>query len=425
MRAILRRFLKSDKASVMPIVALMLPTIMGFAGLGVDVSNWEMSTRKLQTQTDAAVLAAASDLANGRSQGLATSASLREARNNGFNDTAGVGTLTTTYATDNATGGTVVTVVATQKMDLWFSSMFLTQPVYADTTAKALVSNDGAYCFLGLNRTGSRTINVSGTVTINAVGCGIAENSTDNSALYMNGNDFVNVGKVHLAGNYQTVGNVTFDYTSMNVNSTQTTDPYASLGINAFTGCTRNEQRAGPTRISGNTTLSPGVFCGGINISGNNTITLNPGTYIMDGGDFSASGGGSITGDGVTIILTNSGGSSYGSYGTFNVSGSKNEYFKAPTSGPYAGIAVYQDRNAPTSNGNGLTLTGSAQVQLDGVIYAPSNSVDYGGTSGVTNTTCSKIIADTINFHGTPMLGNDCTGKSTNPIGASTIRLVL
>ena len=398
------------------------------AGLGVDVSNWYMQKRYLQTAADAASMAGAYELANQRTQDQATSAAETRAEENNYDPGASGNTLDTVFGTLN--GNQTVQVNIHAKVNTWFYQVFDSHPVYADVTATSMVNGTtGPYCFLTLDHTAADAMTTAGNATVNAASCGIADNSNNNAALYLNGSAFLNVGAVKIVGNYQiTGGAATFDYTSIRTAGSTTADPYASLGLPSFTGCSKSAQKAGPTKITGGSavTLSPGVYCGGITASGNQDITLSAGTYIMDGGDFNITGGGSITGNGVTIILTNSGGTSYGNYGALSVSGGKSILLSASTSGAYKGIVAYQDRNAPSGTTN--TLTGTAGLTLNGSLYTPSNAMNFGGNGGVSNFSgapCTEIIADTISFQGNPQLGNNCSGVGSASIGQPNVTLIL
>lgn len=143
----------------------------------------------------------------------------------------------------------------------------------------------------------------------------------------------------------------------------------------------------------------------------------------MDGGDFSVSGGSTnVIGEGVSIILTKSG--SGGSWGNVSINGG-NLDLSAPAAGEdMAGVLFYQDRNAPASSQKNSFL-GGATMNLDGVIYTPSRGLDFGGNNGSTSETCTKLIAKTVKFHGTPAIGNHCEGNSNiRDIGIPNIKLV-
>ena len=182
------------------------------------------------------------------------------------------------------------------------------------------------------------------------------------------------------------------------VNAPRTADPFAGTTIPTLSTCDHTN-----LAISGTVTLSPGIYCGGLTVIGSGNATLSPGTYYMDGGGLvgglglSVLLGGTVTGTGVTIVLTASNplvnlpGLSL--LGTINLT--------APSSGPYAGLVVYEDRPALLGvvPGLSLTFTGGAAVNLIGTIYAPHSVVTYAVNGGATHTgQCTRLIADTIAF---------------------------
>lgn len=413
-------FLRSDQAAIAPIVALLMPVLLGFAALGVDASYWMLEKRDLQTAADAAALAGAYELANGNSEAEAEDHARTEANNNGY---TGAGGDFDVLFTEDDDGNDLVRVNISEEVSSYFSKIFMDDSVVAGTTAVAQVdAGSGPYCILSLDPDADSAIATSGSVEIDASGCGVAVNSDSDTALYLNGNVFVNVGDVHIVGSYDVVGgSADFSYASMRTSGSATADPYADFEMESTPAACDHTNYS----TSHDATLNPGVYCGGIRVTGNNTITLNPGTYYIDGGNFNISGGGSITGDGVTIVLTNSGLQHGGSYGNFSVSGNKTVELHAPDSGYYAGMVVYQDRNAPESH-SGNTLTGTAGITLDGVAYMPTRSFDFGGDGAVDGSgTCSKIIAATVTFHGNPTFGSDCSGATAGrSIGARRVALV-
>jgi hypothetical protein len=129
----------------------------------------------------------------------------------------------------------------------------------------------------------------------------------------------------------------------------------------------------------------------------------------------------------VTIIVTNStGNSSYN--GSVNLTGGSSVTFNAPKSDPagltgFAGVAIFQD--PAMGNGLGNSLYGNSSIDINGTIYMPDNSLDFGGTSAGDNQQCTHLIANTIDFHGTPDLGNNCSTNGSKNIGIPSVTLVL
>jgi hypothetical protein len=160
--------------------------------------------------------------------------------------------------------------------------------------------------------------------------------------------------------------------------------------------------------ISGNVSVSTG------------TLDLSPGVYIVDG-TFGLSGG-TISGTGVTIIVTHNSG---GSYGTLSQTGGALD-ITAPTTGTTAGVAIYQDRNAPDSTYTGSacdtncsSFGGTTSTQdIQGAIYFPHGSVAYAGHSANVGSNCTQLIAYTLNLSGTMTFNARCS--STGVLGMSS-----
>ena len=422
----LKKFISSEGGAVLPIAALVFPILMGFAGLGVDASAWMLKKRNLQTAADAAALAGAWEVAFGEDEAAVDTAAEREATYNGYDPTQG-GVLEATILTDDD-GVQSVQVDIDQNAKVYFSSIFLDEDVTVATTATArITTTEGPFCLLSLDPDEGGAITTSGSVTIDAPGCGMAVNSGADDALALNGAVVITVGDVRTVGGVEVDGGAAeFNYASLKTNGYPVQDPYEDMAIPDFEGCSENDMRHAQDANNGDT-LSPGVYCGGISVQAGADITLSPGTYILDGGGFSANGG-SITGEGVTIILTNSGGSAYGSYGNIEIRGNATVYLEAPPEGEeFEGVVIFQDRDAPAAANEVNTVTGDSQIQIEGVVYTPSREFNFGGNgTGVSEQSevCSKIIAKTIILHGNPFIGNNCDGRGTQDIGISNVVLV-
>jgi hypothetical protein len=82
----------------------------------------------------------------------------------------------------------------------------------------------------------------------------------------------------------------------------------------------------------------------------------------------------------------------------------------APTSGATAGLAFFQDRNAPTGVDN--NFTGGSTMNIEGAIYLPNETVNFAG-GAATGGGCTQIVADEVAFKGNANLEANCTGKGT------------
>ena len=125
----------------------------------------------------------------------------------------------------------------------------------------------------------------------------------------------------------------------------------------------------------------PGIYSQ-ITVSGNASLTFKPGVYILAGGGLTVSGNASLSGSGVMLFNAGSAynaatGSDGGTYGSITLSGNGTDTLSAPTTGTYAGILIFQDRN----NSRALTLSGNATLGTSGTIYAPLASLTLSGNA--------------------------------------------
>jgi Flp pilus assembly protein TadG len=411
------RFSRSESASILTMSALMMPVIIGMAGLGLDASSWLMTQRMLQNSVDAAVLASAWEIAHGLPDNAQT-AGEHEAENNGY-DPAKSGTLTLDVSTDDS-GQAVVTATLRQKADVFLSKVIHHDDIYIATTAAAtLIGPTGDFCVLALNNAASGAITFWGNADVNSSGCGLAMNSNSSTALDIGGSAAADVSDVSIVGGSDAAcGSNGLTCTSMKTNSGSTPDPYANLAIPAHpTACTNEPDPSN---------LVPGTICGGLAIH-NGTVNLAPGIYYIQDGDL-AMNGGTITGNGVTIIMTSSDGTTYGN---MTLRGNATLNLTAPTTGPTAGVAIFVDRNAPTAeagSGNACQnkMNGNGTLNITGTIYVPSQCLVFSGNNSTSSSTaCTRIIADSVVFQGSSGIGNNCSGTEVKNIGQYTVKLTM
>jgi len=105
-------------------------------------------------------------------------------------------------------------------------------------------------------------------------------------------NIFIKDGNYSLAGDITIPSNTLIQAQSRNTvldsvaNGSLIIDPSAqNIEFNGFSLLDSDIYSNG-----GDVTLSPGVYCGGISISGSQKVNFEPGVYIMDGGSFDVSG---------------------------------------------------------------------------------------------------------------------------------------
>ena len=144
-------------------------------------------------------------------------------------------------------------------------------------------------------------------------------------------------------------------------------------------------------------------------------LTLNSGTYIINGGGISVTGNSTMTGTGVTMYLTGTS----STYKGVTITGNNTTTLSAPTSGTYAGILFFQDRTitGTTASNNPNNLTGNSSSVFTGALYFPTTLLNYTGNSSSTYTI---LVADQIHFTGNTNVGNNYSSLTNgSPITAA------
>lgn len=399
----MRQIARNDRGNAMFVVAMAMPVMIGAGGLATDTIQWTLWNRQLQRQADSAALAGAYAKAQGGN--VATSANTEISRYN-------LVTLTATPVIENApttgayAGNTnAVRVVLETSQSLPFSSFFLSSPPVIKVEATAAVVQGGAYCMDALDPSTSVGITFKGSTDVD-MKCGVITNSKASNAVTAEGSSKVKATPVAAVGGLQPSNNYVSP-TTLQPYSIPLSDPFADLPTPVVPNSCNNKETVQPQVTK---TLSPGCYKG-MDLKGN--VTLNPGIYIIDGSSFGVGAQATVTGAGVTIILTSKTAStSPNTIATVDINGGADIDLTAQTEAQdttYAGVLFYQDRRAQDTGAN--KINGNATSMLQGAIYMPSQEVQFTGTSGM-NTNCLQIVSFRIVFSGNSGVTNECPAGS-------------
>lgn len=295
--------------------------------------------------------------------------------------------------------------VATRETQL-FSSLFSNSGLITGARATAAIVSSGtpSGCIYVLNTSASRAMQVAGSVVTTT--CGIYVNSNNSAALETEGNPptgsyYISASSISIVGNYQNNGQGSFS-PMPKTGQAAVTDPLASLQAPTVGSCNHTNYNWS----QGTTTLTAGVYCGGINISGG-TVTFSAGTYILDGGGLTIDSANTVvTGSGVSFYNTATTGYSYG---TLTISGQPSVTFSAPTSGSLQGIFWFSDRNDTNTSQN--QINGATNSSIQGTIYIPTAPLLYTGESS--SGTYTGIVVNTLVMNGSTNFKQDPTGAYT------------
>lgn len=427
--AAVRGVLRDQAGATIIIYALTLPALIGFAGLAVEVGQWYDARTKLQTAADAGALAGAWELKDGGSTTKAVSVA---------DEAVGKNPVTTnsiTVATPPTSGAyagnaKAVQVTLTQQQVPLFSALFNVSAFNISATATALVQGTNNACLLALDSTGDGAVTVNGNVDMQFGSCVLASNSdSQTDSILFNGHAQFTGQSLVTVGDYETNGNVSINLAqAAETNTAPLADPFANLDITSPAGC----DYGGTQQYVHSATLQPGTYCGGITINGNATITLEPGTYYINGGDLTINGNTTVqcdcsaSGSGVSFVFTNQGGS--GQTGTLTINGNTTLDLQAPTdtsnstSYPYPGLLFVQDRNA--SQGQVAVLNGNAHSTLQGAMYFPNGQLVMNGNL-TSSANCTEIVAWRAELNGNVgyTTQSSCAATEINPLLVTAVEL--
>jgi hypothetical protein len=248
-------------------------------------------------------------------------------------------------------------------------------------------------CILALDRHALSSIKIQGSTKINMKGCLIAANSDSSEAISRGGSAEISAKCVTTVGG--TSGLEGISYAQLECPQPleyqyPTRDPLANVTPPDPTGCI-----SAPNAKT--KTLSPGTYCSET-ISGE--VTLEPGSYILRGGEVKLGGNGFLIGHGVTIFLLEG--------AKFAISANQIVQLSPPESGDYAGITIYQARG----NTSPLMVDGGVGSEITGFVYAPSAHVFHAGNSTTTTEgKCLRIVGNTIEMTGNSSVSLNCEGE--------------
>ena len=400
------------------VAALSMPVIVGFLGLAMDAGIWQLNKHRVQGLADNAALTAAMAATAGATDAQA----LAEAQALLASAPPLVGAqISTTINAPPSTGSYAGAsgaweVLIRQQQASGFSAMFLNSAPSVLGRAVAKVG-DGATCIMGLNTTAPNTVAINNNGNALTQTCVIYTNSSSNSALscqnnclikaatYTVGNYFVNGGR--LAGAYN------------KTHQAPVADPYAAVTPPAAGACTRT------TAVTSTATLSPGHYCGGINLNGSKTVTLQSGVYYIDG-IFSVTNGATLNANpvgGVTLIINGTYciglgdcaiGNGLGNNATLNI--------VAQSTGPFAGIAMMGPRNGTYTTNQEFTNNSNNNIQ--GAIYFPSQTNHFTNNSDLGPSFCTQIIGNRVQLDNNANMSTNCGQSGLAQVGTLVAKLV-
>lgn len=378
-----RRFQACERGSLAVVFAFVLIPIAGAVGIALDFARASHARTALQSATDAAALSAAkSSIAQADRSNVASSVFAANIGTGGF---AVGATPTVTVGSDKVTVATTFPVPTTITKVLGFNSLPVT--VTSSVAFGSFFGGASSACVLALSETADGAFYVNGTTNFQAIGCSVMSNSAHAQSIRGVGAPDVTAASFCAVGQYD----INSGFSPLpSTGCSPVPDPFASLPAPAMDDCDTGAKKTSVKK--GAHSLSPGTFCGGLELMAQAEVTFDPGVYVIRNGPLIFRSGSISAGDGVFFYVT-------GTDALVKVNGGADVVFKGPGSGAYAGMVFAQDK---TSNaGDTSIIQGGGNVQLTGGLYFPTQTLEISGNGDLGQDVAAwSIVADQVHLKG-------------------------
>lgn len=421
---------RNDHGAILVLAAILLPILLGCAGLVIDIGVLMVAARQSQNAADAAAMAGAVDLLLGRPTATARTTAQSYVQTlhelNASQVTVNIPPTTGPYA---GTDGYVEVFVQTPTRTSFIQVLGVNRDQFVRSAAIAgvrprpaipalLALNPAARPGLAVGGNGSLVVN--GNITVNSNGGGVDQNGNPigngntGTAASVSNNGTVQAPDIRIVGGVNNPANFEPYDPAVTTSPLRTgqlplEDPLEYLPPPTIaTGANPTVYPA--VSVTGNTTvtLTPGIYPS-IQIQ-SGTVVFEPGIYIIRGGDLVVTED-RVTANGVMFYITgsdydvtsglpdsgdigavppDSGGASFGGV---TINASMQFHGLNDPSSPFHGMLFYQRR----LNTNSFSLAGnSAAGNLSGTFYSKWASLDISGQG----TYGSQIIAADVKLTG-------------------------
>jgi putative Flp pilus-assembly TadE/G-like protein len=377
-------------------------------GLGFEVTDWYMQTRKMQNAADSAALAAADN----NSSSYAVEARAVAAQYGFVNGVNNVTVTATNAATCPSGGTTCYKVTITSKLPLYLSQVVgyagdgnRQKNLLSAAVAKRM-TRPQPICLLGLSNVG-QAVTGNGSPNTQFQGCTIMSNANT----VCNGSDLLALYGL-AAGNSVGCGSV------QDSQVPPVADQYAVLAANlppkincppsGFPTTSWSNNGAPPPGPNVKSTSSGGVnyvqVCGNLQLT--NSVTWKPTTptvLVIENGKLDANNNALHTSNVAVVFSAGLNGKSGLPYdapnhqqGLFDI--------QAPASGPWSGVALYEDPTVNPPTPAALTYFGNDPAwEISGLTYFPLLNVTISGAVNKSSNgaQCMVMVGWTITINGT------------------------
>lgn len=261
-------------------------------------------------------------------------------------------------------GGQAVTVSISAEPKTFFPGPIANGVSSIDVEATADVAGGGYVCMIGLDVNSVATLNMMNRARLTATNCAIYSNSTSSKSLWLHDFARVNADLICVAGGVQGA-EASFTLSPPTEDCPAIDDPLRDRpqpDAGAATDCDFRNTMVLPNMDQ---TLEPGIYCGGITVTGA-TASLRPGVYVIKNGSLTVTAGGALVGENAGFFLTGAG-------AVIQFGRDSRISLTAPRTGVMAGLLFFEDRESDHAIYHQITSNDARR--LVGTMYLPRSKL--------------------------------------------------
>jgi len=416
------KFVQHRGGSIAIAFSLVAPIMLLAVGATIDYAGVVSGKRSLQAVADAAAIAGA------RATRLGNATKISVASTVAHVVAANSRGASITNSTSVAADLTSVTMTVSQEIPTRFRAIVGASSTQASATATARIAGSAPLCVASLATSDPKltsvptpTLDKAGTITLAALAidvmllpnpgllmlksakvtapnCFVSTNLPRPYSMLLLDTAKLTARSIQSGGGY--VGVVGLNYSSTpGADSPPAPDPLASQPAPTVPpGCSSTN-----AVVSSSTSLAPGVYCGGLHITGGASVTLTPGVYIIKDGSLMVDSGSTLSGNGVGFYLTATLPATKSTMPNIYFGTDTHISLSAAATGEMAGLLFFEDRAIPTGALHAI-LSNDARTLL-GTIYLSRGFLGVAANSPVADQSAYTIIvANALLLYGGPEL---------------------
>lgn len=229
------------------------------------------------------------------------------------------------------------------------------ETVQVTRRATAVVEAGKPVCLLVLSASQPQALSRRGASSLEGPNCVAQVNSSSPEAIESRGSGTVEMLQTRVTGSGTDIGGFT---PAPTLGAPRLTDPYADTDWPAAGACARLDISVKKTVLS----LAAGVHCGDIDLGSGSELVMGPGVHIITGSLTMRAGARLIATQGSSLVFV-------GESSTLDIQAQSELRITAPTTGPWAGVAIAVK---PQATERTSEILGGGQIVLDGAVYLPT-----------------------------------------------------